>query len=150
MGRTTNFPSSFSFLTDVSLSCIPCRTLSITSSSLVEINWALATFKRNSNLHRPTRGNLSLTRFYPTCSSSRRMSLPIVRRFPSFLALSGVSLTWALFSSTLDVIQKFFEQGNQAQKTAMGKVLEGHVLQLSLQMYGCRVVQKVSFPCLLS
>lgn len=41
------------------------------------------------------------------------------------------------------MIQKFFEQGSQAQKTAMAKVLEGHVLQLSLQMYGCRVVQKV-------
>ena len=42
------------------------------------------------------------------------------------------------------VVQKFFEQGDQQQKTAMGACLEGHVLQLSLQMYGCRVVQKVS------
>lgn len=41
-----------------------------------------------------------------------------------------------------DVVQKFFEQANQLQKTAMANVLEGHVLQLSLQMYGCRVVQK--------
>ena len=28
----------------------------------------------------------------------------------------------------------------------MANVLEGHVLQLSLQMYGCRVVQKVRYP----
>ncbi|GAA5898442.1 Pumilio-family RNA binding repeat-containing protein [Sporobolomyces salmoneus] len=40
------------------------------------------------------------------------------------------------------VIQKFFEKGDQAQRTAMAKVLEGHVLPLSLQMYGCRVIQK--------
>lgn len=46
------------------------------------------------------------------------------------------------------MIQKLFERGTQAQKTAMAQVLEGHVLQLSLQMYGCRVVQKVRcFPC---
>lgn len=51
--------------------------------------------------------------------------------------------------SNVDVIQKFFEKGSQAQKTAMAQVLEGQVLLLSLQMYGCRVVQKVSSLSLL-
>lgn len=41
------------------------------------------------------------------------------------------------------VLQKFFEHGNQAQKTILAKQMEGHVVSLSLQMYGCRVVQKV-------
>jgi len=41
------------------------------------------------------------------------------------------------------VIQKFFEHGNQIQKQILAKQMEGHVLSLSLQMYGCRVVQKV-------
>lgn len=40
------------------------------------------------------------------------------------------------------VIQKFFEHGNQVQKTILAAKMEGHVLALSLQMYGCRVVQK--------
>lgn len=41
------------------------------------------------------------------------------------------------------VIQKFFERGTQAQKTALTESMEGHILSLSLQTYGCRVVQKV-------
>jgi hypothetical protein len=41
------------------------------------------------------------------------------------------------------VLQKFFEHGNQMQKTILAKQMEGHVVSLSLQMYGCRVVQKV-------
>ena len=41
------------------------------------------------------------------------------------------------------VIQKFFEHGNQLQKSILAKQMEGHVLTLSTQMYGCRVVQKV-------
>ncbi|KAF5099679.1 hypothetical protein D0Z00_001562 [Geotrichum galactomycetum] len=40
------------------------------------------------------------------------------------------------------VIQKFFELGNQVQKSIIAKQMEGNVLRLSLQMYGCRVVQK--------
>lgn len=43
------------------------------------------------------------------------------------------------------VLQKFFEHGNQMQKTILAKQMEGHVVSLSLQMYGCRVVQKVRF-----
>jgi hypothetical protein len=30
------------------------------------------------------------------------------------------------------------------QKTILAKQMDGHVISLSLQMYGCRVVQKVS------
>ena len=41
------------------------------------------------------------------------------------------------------VIQKFFEHGTAEQIKALGRVLEGNVLVLSLQMYGCRVIQKV-------
>jgi len=41
------------------------------------------------------------------------------------------------------VIQKFFEHGTVDQIRQLGTVLEGHVLNLSLQMYGCRVIQKL-------
>jgi hypothetical protein len=34
--------------------------------------------------------------------------------------------------------------GNQMQKSILAKQMEGHVISLSLQMYGCRVVQKVT------
>ena len=37
------------------------------------------------------------------------------------------------------VIQKMFELGDQRQKAALGKKMEGQVFQLSQQMYGCRV-----------
>ena len=37
------------------------------------------------------------------------------------------------------VMQKMFELGNQSQKQTLGKKMEGNVLQLSQQMYGCRV-----------
>ncbi|KAI0062274.1 ARM repeat-containing protein [Artomyces pyxidatus] len=40
------------------------------------------------------------------------------------------------------VIQKLFEHGTQAQKTALATTMETHILSLSMQMYGCRVVQK--------
>jgi mRNA-binding protein PUF3 len=42
------------------------------------------------------------------------------------------------------VIQKFFEHGDQNQKKMLATKMKGHVFNLSLQMYGCRVVQKVS------
>ena len=41
------------------------------------------------------------------------------------------------------VIQKFFEHGNQTQKKMLANQMKNHVLTLSTQMYGCRVVQKV-------
>ena len=42
------------------------------------------------------------------------------------------------------VTQKLFEHGSQAQKKVLAHQMKGHVYDLSLQMYGCRVVQKVS------
>jgi mRNA-binding protein PUF3 len=42
------------------------------------------------------------------------------------------------------VVQKLFEHGNQAQKKILANQMKGRVLALSMQMYGCRVVQKVS------
>lgn len=41
------------------------------------------------------------------------------------------------------VIQKFFEHGNQSQKRGLANQMKTHVVVLSCQMYGCRVVQKV-------
>jgi hypothetical protein len=38
---------------------------------------------------------------------------------------------------------QFFEHGGMEQKTELANKLVGHVLNLSLQMYGCRVIQKV-------
>jgi hypothetical protein len=43
----------------------------------------------------------------------------------------------------LQVIQKLFEYGTQVQKAMLAKTMESQILSLSLQMYGCRVVQKV-------
>jgi hypothetical protein len=42
------------------------------------------------------------------------------------------------------VIQKFFEHGNQVQKKGLAAQMKGKVVDLSVQMYACRVVQKVS------
>lgn len=41
------------------------------------------------------------------------------------------------------VIQKLFEHGNQVQKKVLAESMKHHVHELSQQMYGCRVVQKV-------
>eukprot|EP00954_Amorphochlora_amoebiformis_P010449 816503-Amorphochlora_amoeboformis.AAC.1 len=40
------------------------------------------------------------------------------------------------------VIQKMLEYGTSEQKKKLAKELRGNILTLSLQMYGCRVVQK--------
>lgn len=40
------------------------------------------------------------------------------------------------------VVQKLFDNGSSAQREALASFLVGHAVQLSLQMYGCRVVQK--------
>jgi len=42
------------------------------------------------------------------------------------------------------VVQKLFEHGNQSQKKILANQMKGHILALSTQMYGCRVVQKAS------
>jgi mRNA-binding protein PUF3 len=44
------------------------------------------------------------------------------------------------------VIQKLFEHGNQVQKRVLAEQMKNHVMELSMQMYGCRVVQKVTYP----
>ncbi|RYR13853.1 hypothetical protein Ahy_B04g070625 isoform H [Arachis hypogaea] len=41
------------------------------------------------------------------------------------------------------VIQKFFEYGSPEQRRELASRLGGQILPLSLQMYGCRVIQKV-------
>ncbi len=43
----------------------------------------------------------------------------------------------------LQVIQKLFEHGTAHQRAQLATCMDGHILALSLQMYGCRVVQKV-------
>ena len=41
------------------------------------------------------------------------------------------------------VVQKFIEHGTNAHRLAVARLAEGHMLHLSLQMYGCRVIQKI-------
>lgn len=43
----------------------------------------------------------------------------------------------------LIVCFQFFEHGSATQIRELANKLTGHVLALSLQMYGCRVIQKV-------
>jgi mRNA-binding protein PUF3 len=45
------------------------------------------------------------------------------------------------------VMQKLFEHGDQVQKRVLANAMKGKVVDLSMQMYGCRVVQKVSGRC---
>lgn len=45
------------------------------------------------------------------------------------------------------VVQKFFDHGTQHQKTVLAEQMKGQMLALSLQTYGCRVVQKVPSFC---
>ncbi|XP_058087889.1 pumilio homolog 6, chloroplastic-like [Magnolia sinica] len=40
------------------------------------------------------------------------------------------------------VIQKFFDHGSPEQRKELANQLAGHIQPLSLQMYGCRVIQK--------
>jgi pumilio RNA-binding family len=44
-------------------------------------------------------------------------------------------------------LQKFLEFGTPEQRRRLCLALQGHVLELSLQMYGCRVVQKCLDVC---
>ena len=57
---------------------------------------------------------------------------------------NSLQLTTDVFGNY--VIQKFFSHGNQSQKKILAASMKGHVLDLSLQTYGCRVVQKVPVP----
>lgn len=40
------------------------------------------------------------------------------------------------------VVQKFLDHGTDEQKTRMARIIQGSVKMLSLQVYGCRVIQK--------
>lgn len=40
-------------------------------------------------------------------------------------------------------VSQFFEYGSPEQKKELADQLSGQMLPLSLQMYGCRVIQKV-------
>ena len=42
------------------------------------------------------------------------------------------------------VMQRFFIHGDQSQKKVLAQQLKGKVQSLAKQMYGCRVLQKVS------
>lgn len=46
-------------------------------------------------------------------------------------------------NARLCLFAQFFEHGTPPQRRELAKQLQGHVLALSLQMYGCRVIQKV-------
>lgn len=41
------------------------------------------------------------------------------------------------------VIQKFFDHGSQVQKSILADKMKGRMVDMSMQMYSCRVVQKV-------
>jgi pumilio RNA-binding family len=45
------------------------------------------------------------------------------------------------------VVQKLLEHGTAAQQQGVLRLLQGHVVPLSMQMYGCRVVQKALECC---
>ncbi len=61
-------------------------------------------------------------------------------RLSSGLPDARLDLTDAMLSQ---VVQKMFEYGTSAQKARLVATMEGQILGLSLQMYGCRVLQKV-------
>jgi len=54
---------------------------------------------------------------------------------------NGLQLMQDVFGNY--VVQKLFEYGSQPQRALLAATMKGRVLQLSLDMYGCRVVQKV-------
>lgn len=57
---------------------------------------------------------------------------------PPFSTLGNDFLKWRL-----QVIQRIFENGTDADRQMLISQMRGSILALSLQMYGCRVVQKV-------
>ena len=66
----------------------------------------------------------------------KRLSVPLVPVFCVFF----LSLMTDVFGNY--VVQKLFDNGTPKQREALASFLVGHAVQLSLQMYGCRVVQK--------
>lgn len=62
----------------------------------------------------------------------------------------SVLLIWLLififWNLTFRIVHlQFFEFATESQLSQLADQLRGHFLQLSFQMYGCRVVQKVSY-----
>jgi hypothetical protein len=54
----------------------------------------------------------------------------------------ALCIYWILIRASVFYLQ-FFEHGSAEQRSELAEQLVGHVLNLSLQMYGCRVIQKV-------
>lgn len=41
------------------------------------------------------------------------------------------------------VIQRILERNQESEVTLLLSIMQGHILELSLNMYGCRVVQAI-------
>lgn len=54
-----------------------------------------------------------------------------------------MSSVYGLYNTFLVSVFQFFEYGTPEQKKELADQLSGQMLPLSLQMYGCRVIQKV-------
>lgn len=53
-----------------------------------------------------------------------------------------ITLSPATPASHVAVVQRFLERGGLEVQAAVAEVVRGKALSLSLQMYGCRVIQK--------
>lgn len=74
----------------------------------------------------------------------------VISPFYMIIVISGFC-TFLWFYMLITRIQmQFFEHGLAAQRRELANKLFGHVLTLSLQMYGCRVIQKVLLLLILS
>jgi pumilio RNA-binding family len=64
--------------------------------------------------------------------------------FGNYVSTIHSSLTTGIFIFiSSQVIQKLLDFGTQAQKDLLVVIIEQNVVPFSLQIYGCRVVQKV-------
>lgn len=83
---------------------------------------------------------------FPPCSYIINVTLCppalMTNSFCSSLAFVWQLLTGITVATGNYVIQKFFEFGLQEHKQTLAQKLNGQVLPLALQMYGCRVIQK--------
>jgi hypothetical protein len=66
-----------------------------------------------------------------------------------YLLYNSMLCVWFINITLLFLNAQFLDQGTESQRIELASQLTGHVLPLSLQMYGCRVIQKVLFwvPC---
>ena len=75
----------------------------------------------------------------------------VIQKVSSFSSRYSNQRLIVLYSFFTSVRLQFFEHGLPSQRRELANKLIGHVLTLSLQMYGCRVIQKVLvFPQLTS